>query len=74
MVGKRCETGVLTSFSKVLQNGYKELYRHQTAIETSTLPTICIFKRLNPILKIICDLNTFKSAEKCPKLYIMYLG
>ena len=34
----------MTSFSNVLQNSFKVIYRDQTTIETSTLLAICIFK------------------------------
>ena len=54
MLAERCETGPLyASFSNVLQNNFKVIYRDQTTIETFTLPAICIFKRSNPILYLI---------------------
>ena len=41
------------SFSKVLQNSFKVIYRNQTPIETYTLPIICFFKRSDPTLQLI---------------------
>ena len=41
---------LMTSFSKVLQNSFKVIYRDQTKPETYGLPAICIFKRSNLIL------------------------
>ena len=46
MFGERCKTSpFLTSFSKVLQNSFKVIYRDKTTLETSTLPAICAFNR-----------------------------
>ena len=55
----------------------------QTTIETSVLPTICSFKRSNPILSLNFQnsvifisfvMSLSKLSEKDPKLYIMYQG
>ena len=52
----------MTSFSKVIQSSFKGIYRDQTIIETSTVPTIYIFKRskLIPLL-IFQNSGTFIS-------------
>ena len=37
----------MTSFSKIIQNSFKVIYRDQITIETSIIPAICILKILN---------------------------
>ena len=81
---ERCETASpaapppMMPFSKVRQNSVKVIYRNQTAIQTFTLPAFCIFKRSNPILKLIfqnsgifislvnlLSLNWVKTVQSC---------
>ena len=46
-------------FLKFFKKSFKVIYRNQTTIETSTFPAICIFKRSNPILKLIFQISEF---------------
>ena len=53
---------------KILQNGFKVIYRDQTTIETSTLPTIWIFKKSTLIFSYF-----FKTLEYLFLLWRDYL-
>ena len=63
----------MTWFSKVPQNSFKVIYRDQTTLETSTLPTICIFKRSNPTIEFIFqNSEIFISFVTSLSLYYLY--